>query len=406
MSEEQQKSEKAEFPFQEYRLLPIEELEHDHDKENEIDLLELAKTIWNKKVLILRFVIIGAMFGIFIAINTPKVYKSTSKLLPEYNSNSQSGASGLLQQYGGLLGISSSTYNANSNALRVDLYPTIVSSLPFQMDLANTPFYIPKYDTTVSLMTYYREIKTPGLLSIIKGNTIGLPSKILGKFMGLILPKSEDPVINSPSLETSTILNLPKAELNVINSLSRNVVARLDREAGIVTVSATMDDPMLAAQVAEHTIKELTIYLTDYRTQKLRTDLAFIEKQLAKSKTRFEEAQEELASFREQFQGTVSIRNQTEQQRLNSEYQIAFELYNTFTQRLEQTRLKLQEETPLFKVLEPVKVPVDDESNGVKTLIIYVMISGMLSLGWIFVPPLFERLRNNPSDPNLSDNKS
>ena len=360
---------------------------------SEIDFLELAKKIWVGRIVIIKFLTVGILMGLFVAIFSPKEYRSESKLMPEYSSNSQSDASSLLQQYGGLLGISRDTYNSTSNAIRVDLYPEIVSSLNFQIKLAETKFYISSFDTTISLMTYYSEVKKPGLFNILIGYTIGLPGKILGLFRS----STNGTKINEAIADSSKFLTLTKAEFEVIRFLQSKVTANLDEDSGIVTVSAVLDDPILASLVTEHTINELTKYLIEYRTQKIRIDLEYIEAQLEKSKDRFETAQEELAAFREQFQGTLSIRNQTEQQRLNSEYQLAFNLYNSFSQKYEESRLKLQEETPLFKVLEPVKVPIDDEASGAKTLILCLLISAMLSMAWIFLLPLIESLKTRLS---------
>lgn len=145
-----------------------------------------------------------------------------------------------------------------------------------------------------------------------------------------------------------------------------------------------MPDAQAAANIAEYAITLLTEYLVDYRVGKELTDLEFIEVQLAEATTRFENAQEELASFREQYRGNLSVRTQTEEQRLESNYQVAFNLYNSLMQQREQAKLKVQEQTPLFKTLEPVQVPQDDESSGFLTLFVFVTVCGMLSLFTIF----------------------
>lgn len=360
--------------------------------EDEIDLLILTRTLWNRRKFIFSIVGIGFLLGLFIIFTTPKEFKSEAKLLPEYSVGSQTGASSLLQRYSGLLGIGSDTYNSNSNALRVDLYPYIVSSAPFQLELATSEFYIPDLDTTVTLIDYYTQLKEPGILSIIKGYTIGLP----GKLISLLPKRSVESNLQSSNSSTITnsILNLTDNEQGFINKLSSIVEVELEKESGIITVSATLDHPLLSAQVADLTIQKLKLYLTEYRTQKLRTDLLFIEQQLSDAKDRFEIAQQELASFREQYQSNLSIRNQTEQQRLNSEYQIAFNLYNSFTQKYEETRLKLQEETPLFKELEPVKVPKSDEASGTVTLIVFILMSIIISVIWVLAEPFIIKLRN------------
>ena len=376
---------------QEYKIVPAD-YGYQYD-EDEIDLLELAKTIWNKRMFILKIVGIGAFLGVIVALLSPKEYKSTSTLMPEYSTESQGGASSLLRQYGGLLGVSGGSYNSNSNAIRVDLYPNIVQSTNFQMQLMQQPFYFSDIDTTATLFEYFTEMNNPGVLGILKSYTIGLPGKIIGAVAGAILPKKELMTSVPGATDESLVLNLSKDEFGVISTLRQKITASLDAQSGIVSVTVTLPDNVAAAAVTEYTIRELTEYLTEYRTEKVLRDLTFVEEQLVTAKIRFEEAQQALAAFRERYQGSLSIRNQTEEQRLQSEYQVAFNLYNGFTQQFEEARLKVQEETPVFKTLEPVQVPLNDETSGAMILIVFIMLSGITSIGWIFVQPLLEQFK-------------
>lgn len=372
---------------QEYKIVPAD-YGYQYD-EDEIDLLELAKTIWSKRMFIIKVVALGAVIGVFAALLSPKEYKSTATLMPEYSTESQGGASSLLRQYGGLLGVSGGSYASNSNAIRVDLYPNIVQSTNFQLKLMDQPFYFSDINQEATLFDYYTELNNPGVLGVIKSYTIGLPGKILGA----ILPKKELMTTVPGEANTTMVLNLSKEEFEVISTLRQKITASLDEESGIVSVSVTLPDNVAAAAVTEYTIKELTEYLTEYRTGKVLRDLIFVEEQLVMAKVRFEEAQQALAEFRERYQGNLSIRNQTEEQRLQSEYQVAFNLYNGFTQQFEEARLKVQEETPMFKTLEPVQVPLNDETSGAMILIVFIMLSGIISIGWIFVQPLLEQFK-------------
>jgi len=372
---------------QEYKIVPADYGYH-YD-EDEIDLLELAKTIWNKRMFIIKVVAFGAVVGVLAALLSPKEYKSTATLMPEYSTESQGGASSLLRQYGGLLGMSGGSYASNSNAIRVDLYPNIVQSTNFQLKLMDQPFYFSDIDAEATLFDYYTKLNSPGVLGILAEYTIGLPGKILGA----ILPKKELKT-SIPSTENETlVLNLSKEQRSVIGTLKQNITASLDESTGIVSVSVTLPDNVAAAAVTEYTITELTEYLTEYRTEKVLRDLTFVEEQLATAEARFEEAQLTLAEFRDSNQGTLSAKAQTEEQRLNSEYQIAFNLYNGLTQQYEEAKLKVQEETPVFKTLEAVQVPLEDETSGAMILLVFIMLSGIGSIGWIFVHPLIEQFK-------------
>jgi uncharacterized protein involved in exopolysaccharide biosynthesis len=377
---------------QEYKIVPAD-YGYQYD-EYEIDLFELAKTIWSKRMFIVKVVALGAVIGVIAALLSPKEYKSAATLMPEYSTESQGGASSLLRQYGGLLGVSGGSYTNNSNAIRVDLYPNIVQSTNFQLKLMDQPFYFSDINQEATLFDYYTELNSPGVLGVIKSYTIGLPGKILGA----ILPKKELMTTVPGEASESMVLNLSKEEFEVISTLRQKITASLDEESGIVSVSVTLPDNVAAAAVTEYTIKELTEYLTEYRTEKVLRDLTFVEEQLATAEARFEEAQLTLAEFRDSNQGMLSARAQTEEQRLNSEYQIAFNLYNGLTQQYEEAKLKVQEETPVFKTLEAVQVPLQDETSGAMILIVFIMLSGIGSIGWIFVHPLIEQFKNAVED--------
>jgi uncharacterized protein involved in exopolysaccharide biosynthesis len=374
-----------EFPIQEYKLIPATGY-NNFEEEDEIDLIELAKSIWAERKLIYKFVSVGIILGVLVAVLTPKKYVSSATLMPEYSSESQSGASSLLKQYGGLLGLGGGSYNSNSNALRVEIYPNIVNSYEFQQKIAKSPFYFPAYDTTVALNEYYLNVREPSLLSTVSSFVFGMPAQIIGLF-----DKEENNSYTSASPENSFI-TLTEEEQMLLEILRENVNASLDQETSFILVSASMEDPLVAAQVASFAIKELTNYLVDYRTEKLIIDLEYTKEQLDKAELRFEEAQTNLAKFRDSNQGILTASARTEEQRLDSEYSVAFNLYNTLTQQYEAAKLELQEETPLFKTLEPVQVPLNDEANGLITLFILTFLSLFGAIGWIILRNYIKKL--------------
>ena len=182
-----------------------------------------------------------------------------------------------MQQYGGLLGLSGGSYTSNSNALRVEIYPNIVNSYEFQQKIANASFYFPAYDTTVALNDYYLNVREPSLLSTVSSFVFGIPAQIIGVFT-----TEENGIPSIPSQDTSFI-TLTEEEEMLLQFLRENVNARLDEETGFISVSARMEDPLVAAQVASFAIKELTNYLIDYRTEKLVMDLEYTKEQLDKA---------------------------------------------------------------------------------------------------------------------------
>ena len=173
--------------------------------------------------------------------------------------------------------------------------------------------------------------------------------------------------------------------MNVINNLRGRVNVSLNEETGVINLSVKMPDPNAAAQIAKTSIELIREYVTQYRTRKAQEDLQFSQEQLESAEERFREAQDRLAEFRDANINLSSARAQTQQQRLQSEYDLTFNVYNSMAQQVEQAKLRLQEQTPIVSVLQPVQVPVDDTKSVFTVLIVFVLLTGIASIGWIFI---------------------
>ncbi|MFW5720911.1 MAG: GNVR domain-containing protein, partial [Bacteroidota bacterium] len=141
----------------------------------------------------------------------------------------------------------------------------------------------------------------------------------------------------------------------------------------------------VAAQIAQYAVEYLTDYITDYRIQKAQKDLEFVKERYEEKKIEFERAQLNLARFRDANRNIVSAAAQTEEQRLQDQYNLAFNVYNGLAQQLEQARIKVQEETPVIKVLEPVSVAVErSKPKRGLVLIISIFLGGFLGVSIVF----------------------
>lgn len=362
----------------EYVLVPVEAWDSDtrsgdsgvngNDPASGIRWVTLLRAVLSKWRVLALTGLAGIVLGVAVHMLMPSEYLATTTLMPEYSTESLGGGtSQLLQRYGQLLGGATTTYNSTSNAIRVDLYPSIVASAPLLLKLMETPFHVPSQDTTVDLFTYFTEVRRPSAVGHLLGAVVGAPSRLIGTVFGEGDARSAQPAQSAES--PPEILELTEAQAAVMTMLQDRVMTNLDPASAIVTVSARMEDPVLAAGVARRTVDLLTEYLVEYRLDKVRMDLAYIDEQKRGAQTRFEESQLALAEFVDGNVGMLSARAQVERERLNSEYTIAFNLYNTLSQQYEQAKLKVQEQTPVFKTLQPVRVPLQDTRSGLLTVL-------------------------------------
>ncbi len=313
------------------------------DKADEIDLMEVFHRIWDKRTTIYKTMALFFLFGLLLVIFSPKVYKSEITLLIESNSN-MSNMSGLLQQFGGLAGLNLSSGMAGEDALTPELYPDIVNYTPFIIELLNEKIALSKSDTLITVTDYLEEQSKPS---------------IIGRFFGLFGGDKEN-VKDSSDLIMNGYYFLSEEKHDMIKALSNFIEAYKGKSklSNLLTVSVEMHDPFVAAQLNNIVVQNLQEYIIDYRTQKAKTDLDFVIKRHSEAEIRYINAAQRLAQFRDQHTNMVLASAKTIEERLQSEFNLAYNVYNTLSQQLEQSKMKVQENTPVFKVLSPAIIPL------------------------------------------------
>ncbi|QIA08514.1 exopolysaccharide biosynthesis protein [Draconibacterium halophilum] len=257
------------------------------------------------------------------------------------------------------------------------VYPQIVKSVPFQLELMNTPFQFPEQDQPLTFYTYFNEVKKPGALGLLKKYTIGLP--------GVIAESGNDDNQQLASDQSSNdYISLTKEQEKIRKQLDNTVNLEVNDKDGYLTLSATTLDPELAAQLTKKAQALLQNTITEFKIEKAKNQLEFIEERYNEKKKAFEEAQATLARFRDRNKNVTSALARTQEEQLQNEYQLAFEVYSQLAQQLEQAQIQVKEDTPVFSVLKPVTVPLEDDTSGAMTLIIFTFLGVVTAIGWIF----------------------
>lgn len=290
--------------------------------------------------------------------------------MPEMQ-DSESGAGSLLQNYGGLLGLSGmgSMDLSEEGQISPAVYPKIVQSLTFQSELLDDNLYFSDLDTTLTVNAYFMEWYSPSFFELTKEYTIQLPEKFSSPKQ---LSQRLIELFKREELE-----HVSKEELEIIKDLRERIFIELDTETGVMTVTATLPDAAAAAQLCKTTINLLTDYLKNYRTQKAKEDLEFAEEQYQAGRRQFKEAQAALAEFLDQNVNLSTAKAKAQEQLLQAEFDLAYDIYNNVAQKRIEARMKVQEKTPVFKVLQAVNVPL--ESSGLHPVLI-LLLSGIAGL--------------------------
>lgn len=342
-------------------------------EEQEIDLIELALKVWKGRKLIFKTCGIAAVVGLIVAFSLPKEYSTSVTLAPESTRRS-SNSMGALAAIAGI-NLSSS---GSSDALYPDLYPDIVSSTPFLVNLFDMKVQDQEGKVDTTLYAYLKDYQRVPWWSSVTS----LPFKIVG--WGLSIFKKEEQPQETEEGNESTLLRLTPEESGIAGALSGRIAVTVDKKTGVTSLTVTMQDPLISASLTDTVMHCLQNYITDYRTNKARQDLAFTEKLYEEAKAGYEEAQQKYARFADANQNIILLSYRAEQERLQNEVNLAFQIYTQVSQQLQMAKAKVQEITPVYTVVQPATVPLrPSKPSKMLVLIGFVFLAGVGSIGWI-----------------------
>lgn len=351
------------------------------NSEKEIDLVELAKKLWARRKMILKWCGVGALLGLIVAFSLPRQYTTEVKLAPELGNDTKS-SGGNLGALAAMAGIGSSA--AGSDAVYPLLYPDIIKSVPFCMSLLDIPLTDKDEERRFTLEQYLQDdVKTPWWSVITSAP---------GKLISLIMPKTEDKLAKGKDN-----FHLTKDEQEMVEFLGKHVTCEVDQKTFVVSISVEMQDPMVSAVLADSVAHRLKEYVIDYRTNKSRDDLAYIEKLNEEAKQSYYAAQQRYANYLDTHQGIVMYSAQTMRDRLENEATLAFNVYNQTSQKLQMAKAKVQEETPVYAAIEPATVPLRPSAPR-KVLILAgsIFLAFVAACCWIlFVQPLKKQFKGD-----------
>jgi len=260
----------------------------------------------------------------------------------------------------------------SSGTLTPELYPQIAKSVPFLLKIWNKPMRFEKQNTTTTSYIFFKEVDKPSFISLLVKYTIGLPFVIKA---WLTIADDKSTLIINPNSE---IIRLSKEDSKLLGKFQERISVSVDSKTGIISINARMPDALASAELAEISVRLLTEYITDYKISKSQRNLNFVKARLDEVKKDFEKSQEELALFNDRNKNVVTSYAQTAFQKLQTEYNISFEVYKGLATQLEQAKIKVKEKTPVFTVLEPVRVPINKTSPKRKIILASMIILGII----------------------------
>ena len=353
------------------------------DDESEIDIMELISKLWKKRAMIIRWCIVGAVIGLVAGFSIPKTYKAGVTLAPETQQRTSSGVSSIASMMGVNL-------NNSVDAISVDMFPDVVHSTPFIVELFDLPVTFERKDSvlTVPLVEYMKEYQKAPWWSAV----IGAPFKALGWVMSLGKEKKEEAVPGP--LDPG---NLPKKERGVVKYFVENIMVNVDKKTGKTQMELTMQDPLVVAAVMEAVTENLKEYMSDYRTSKARQDVENLKVIAELRKADYYKAQQAYADYIDSNKSVIRQSAQAERERLQQEMNLAYQVYSQVATQLEGARIQAEQAKPVFAIINPVTVPIRKTApSKAKMLVIWTFLAGCCAAAWVlFGEDYWKKLKEN-----------
>jgi len=286
------------------------------------------KEFW--RILVITFVFVG--LGVGYALWAREEFKTAGSILPELQGKSGGG----LSQFAGLASLAgvdlSSIGGGGVDAVRPDLYPNVIMSTPFYLELFKFKVRT-KDNKTLTFEEFYHNFIEEG-------------------------HKPTEKQLKSYPVKENGIIVINRLNEIRLKDLRDRITASIDKKSGVISIVTKMPDPVVAADVTRFAMEYLMDYVKNYRTEKLRLDVDYLANQVAASRGKYYSTQEKKAQYTDQFKDIALQSADIRRERIESEYRLSSSFYNELLKKYEEAKFKLHQETPVFKVLEPPVVPV------------------------------------------------
>ena len=342
-------------------------------KELEIDMLDIIRKIIAIRKNLYKAAVVGLLIGVIVGVSIPKQYTVRVTLSPEMGG--EKGNSGIVGVAASFLG-SGVGVKSGTDALNASLSSDIVSSTPFLLELLNMEVVVNEGETKM-LSNYLMTESSPWWNFII-----GLPGIINSQLKSWFTNEE----ISSKEKVQGGLIILTKDENAQIAALKKKIAATVDKKTAITSVTVTLQDPKVAAIVADSVVHRLQEYIISYRTSKAIEDCAYLEKLFEERKQEYYVAQKKYADYVDTHDNLILQSVRAEQERLQNDMNLFYQVYSQVANQLQVARAKVQEEKPVFAIVEPAVVPIESSSmrrSIYKFLFVFLSVCG--TLGWLLL---------------------
>lgn len=334
-----------------------------------MNIVEVYFKFRSKWKLVLMIEAICIILSIIVILSIPKEYTVNVTLAPETKASTSSyGLASRLIDNLDLSNLSGNGYGQSKDAIYPMIYPIFFESYTYYKNFFNIKVPLEKGDT-VNLQYYINnDLKYPWWTNIRK----------------LLVPKKLNRELNQYN---DSKFHMSSTDWETIEILQKRITLLIDTKTFVMTIEVTMQDPLIAAIVADSVCNILKSYISTYRKEKAIQNLEDVNSIYKEAEKNYLKTQTKYREFQDTHYGINSYRQKTEGDFLKTQADIAFRIYNQVAWQQQLALTQVEEDRPVFVILNP---PVIPNKHSYPSKILFMM-GFMLAGGIIIIWYIFKR---------------
>jgi LPS O-antigen subunit length determinant protein (WzzB/FepE family) len=313
----------------------------DSIKGDEIDLIDILKKIYKSKKIILITSFSSAILGVAVALLSPVKYSSETIFITQNQESNSSSLSGVAS----LVGINLGTSNFGGE-IPSSMYPQVSQSPKFKRALLNSNI---DFDNKIKLKQF-----------LIDSHKL-----------------TENDNIKSD-------LYISKLENICFDIIDEILTVEVNKKDGFITLKSTLPVSEYATNLTINAKKILQEIIINNKIESANQNLIFSQQQLEEKKLIFDEIQAKLAYFSDSNLNSVNSFVINERDKLEAEFQIISAVVTELSKQVEQVKLQVSKDTPVFSTVKEAVVPTARTSpKRTQIVIIFGFLGLVISTGFI-----------------------
>ena len=167
----------------------------------------------------------------------------------------------------------------------------------------------------------------------------------------------------------------------------------VNQKDGFISIDCEMPNAEYSAKVAKFSRELLQNIIIENKIETARQNLIFSESQLIEKKKEFDDIYSKLAFFSDSNLNSVNSFVLNEKNKLESEFQIISAVVEEISKQVEQAKLQLKKDTPVFSTIQEAVIPIKRSSpKRTQLVIIFGFIGFILFLSFCFNKRVFKNI--------------